>query len=265
MDTAKRFGRRLGAFRALQTLGLAAVLGCAAMTFAAQPSTPAAATPARLDALTGAPKQDNGRFLQMHESFRHRAKEGPIGLLFLGDSITEGWHNAPQVWKRHYGRYQPANFGISGDQTQHMIWRIENGIAPKVVVLMLGTNNAGWNTGPEIAAADEKIVRLIRAKLPQAKILLLAIFPRGPRKNGDGSLDDGVDKMAQINEANARLAKLDDGHAVRFLDINAKFYGSDGKIPASVMSDQLHPSIEGYQIWADAMQPLLDEMMGEKK
>src|SRR5450432_3639718 len=175
---------------------------------------PVAHTPT-VDASAPIPKRANARFYELHASFLKRAKEGAIGVLFLGDSITEGWTKAPAVWQEHFGRYQPANFGIGGAQTQHVIWRIEDGeldaIKPKVVVLMLGTNNSGGHTGEQIAAADEKIVGLIRAKLPETKVLLLAIFPRGPRnKNKEGVFtDDGVKRMTEINAANARIAQLD--------------------------------------------------------
>lgn len=225
----------------------------------------AALVAAPVDASAAAAKRGNAHFYELHASFLKRAKAGPIGVLFLGDSITEGWGNAPEVWKEYYGGYQPANFGIGGDRTEHVIWRIEDGeldgIRPKVVVLMIGTNNSSANTAEQIAAADTKIVRLIRAKLPETKVLLLAIFPRGPRKNSDGSMDTAVERMAVINTVNAELAKLDDGHHVRFLNINAKFLGPDGKIPDAIMPDQLHPNAAGYRIWAEAMRPLLDEMM----
>jgi lysophospholipase L1-like esterase len=213
------------------------------------------------------PKKDNAIFFAKHASFLERGKAGPIGLLFLGDSITDGWSKAPEVWKEYYERYQPANFGIGGDSTQHVIWRIENGeldgIKPRVVVLMLGTNNTTAHTAEQIAAADKKIVGMIRARLPETKILLLGIFPRGPRMNHNGSPDSGVKRMEIIRAVNAELAKLDDGKHVRFLDITPKFLGPDGKIPDSIMPDQLHPNLEGYKIWAAAMHPLLEEMMKE--
>ena len=217
------------------------------------------------DPSLGAPKRGNARFYELHSQHLKRAKE-PMQLLFIGDSITEGWGKAPDVWKTNYDKYQAANFGIGGDRTEHVIWRIEDGVLkgvkPKVVVLMLGTNNSGDHTGAQIAAADMKIVELIRANIPEAKVLLLAIFPRGPRKDKEGKItDDGVKRMQVINEANAILAKLDDGKNVRFLDIGAKFLGADGKIPDNIMPDQLHPNAAGYQIWADAMRPLLEEMM----
>jgi lysophospholipase L1-like esterase len=131
---------------------------------------------------------------------------------------------------------------------------------------MLGTNNSRTHTAAEIAAADKKIVGLIRAKLPNTKVLVLAVFPRGPRKDKEGKIApevaaEAARQMEVINGVNAELAKLDDGQNVRFLDINAVFLGQDGKIPFSVMPDQLHPNTAGYQLWADAMQPTLTALM----
>jgi lysophospholipase L1-like esterase len=214
----------------------------------------------------------NAGFMKAHESFLARGKSGPIGVLFVGDSITAGWagKDRAHIWEAYYGQNNPANFGIGGDQTQHVIWRIANGeldgISPKVTVLMLGTNNSAGHTAAEIAAADKKIVELIRAKIPGTKVLLLAIFPRGARKDKDGKITetaiaDATKRMDVINAVNADLAKLDDGKNVRFLDINAVFLGQDGKIPFSIMPDQLHPNAAGYQLWADAMKPLLTAML----
>jgi len=125
---------------------------------------------------------------------------------------------------------------------------------------MIGTNNSGRHTGTEIAAAVRKIVGMIRERLPATKVLLLAIFPRGPRVR-NGIAEPWELRMEAIRTANAELAKLDDGEHVRFLDINAAFLGNDGTIPNSIMPDQLHPSRTGYQAWADAMQSTLEEMM----
>ena len=243
--------------------------------------TPAAAPGKKIDASApiakagpdGAP---NAAFLKAHEGFLARGKAGPVGLLFVGDSITAGWANATRthIWETYYGKYQPANFGIGGDQTQHVIWRIENGeldgLSPKVTVLMLGTNNTSaapiGHTSAEIAAADKKIVELIRAKMPGTKVLLLAVFPRGAKKDAagkitDSAITDAARRTEIINAVNLELAKLDDGVNVRYLDINASFVGQDGKIPFAIMPDQLHPNTAGYQLWADAMKPLLTEMM----
>ena len=251
-----------------RSLALLAAL-VAALSLSAQAPAPAPAAP--VDASAPIEKNDpSGRFRKMHESFLARGKEGPIGVLFLGDSITQGWTKAPHIWEAYYGKMQPANFGIGGDQTQHVIWRIANGeldgISPKVVVLMLGTNNSAAHTAAQIAAADRKIVAMIREKLPQTKVLVLAIFPRGARKDAAGkitkaAIEDATKRTAVIDAVNADLAQLEDGKMVRFLNINDVFVGQDGKIPFALMPDQLHPNAAGYQLWADAMKAKLAEMM----
>jgi lysophospholipase L1-like esterase len=248
-------------------LRLFSLLIALASTAIAQTPPPAPkTTTTAVDASVGTPKRANARFYELHSSFLKRGKEGPIGVLFLGDSITEGWTKAPEIWQHYYGAYQPANFGIGGDQTQHVIWRIQDGeldgIKPKLVVLMIGTNNTGSHNADQIFAANKKIVELIRAKLPETKVLVLAIFPRGPRKNKEGVVtDDGVSRMAIIDAVNAKLPTLADGKTVHFLNINSAFLGADGKIPDSVMPDQLHPTGPSYKLWAEAMQPTFLELM----
>lgn len=230
-------------------------------------TTPAAVSAlAPVDASAAAPKTGDASFFEKHEKFLARAKSGPIGVLFLGDSITEGLAEVPHVWESNFGKFRPANFGISGDQTQHLIWRIDHGeldgIHPKVVVLLIGTNNAGAHTAAQIVAAKTKIVRLMREKLPGAKVLLLAIFPRGRHPNRDGTVDSGVERMAVINAVNVELAKFEDGKNVRFLNLNACFLEPGGTISTRLMPDQLHLSAAGYKLWAEAMRPLLTELMG---
>jgi lysophospholipase L1-like esterase len=257
------------------------VAGCTSSRSTVPPATTPAATnttvalaqplkPSPVDASVGAPKTNNELFFKKHEEFLERAKSGPIGVLFLGDSITAGWSNAHVAFRKYYGRHHPANFGIGGDQTQHVIWRLENGelegINPRLVVLMIGTNNTGGHNSAQILAGNAKIISLIRAKLPKTKILLLGIFPRDARKNREGVITDAAiadanARMAIIREVNAGLAKMDDGRNVRFLDISSAFLDENGKIPESIMPDQLHLSLEGYERWAKAMDPLFFKMM----
>jgi beta-glucosidase len=197
-------------------------------------------------------------FLPMHEQFLKRAKEGNIDLLFLGDSIIDGWTKAPEVWEKNYKPLNAAHFGIGGDATQHLLWRISNGeldrIHPKVVVLLIGTNNSNSAPPESIAAAIEKIIGIVREKTG-AKVLLLAIFPRDRKSVTNGP------RMATIRAVNERLARLDDGKNVRYLDFSQKFMSSDGKLDPSLFPDGLHPNEKGYQIWADAMQGTLEGMM----
>jgi lysophospholipase L1-like esterase len=253
--------------RSLLFAGLLAGLVATGVARAAAPAAPGP----KPDASAAIEKTDpSGRFRKMHESFLARGKAGPVGVVFIGDSITQGWTKAPHVWEHYYGKWQPANFGIGGDQTQHVIWRIENGeldgLTPKVAVLMLGTNNTRTHNAAEISAANRKIVGMIRAKIPGVKVLVLAVFPRGPRPDKDGNITpevaaEAARQMDIINGVNAELARLDDGKNVRFLDINRVFLGQDGKIPMSIMPDQLHPNAAGYQLWADAMHPTLTALM----
>lgn len=226
------------------------------------PSPSATATPVRAD--EPAPSIMKPRFIELHESFLKRAKEGPIGVLFLGDSITERWTKAPEVFTEHYAKYQPANFGIGGDKTEGVLWRIANGeldgIDPKVVVLLIGTNNTTSHSAPEITAGVKAIIRQVQAKLPRTKVLLLGIFPRGPREGKNGP-DDFESRMIKIRAINMELAKMENGDTIRYLDLTPKFLNAEGKIPGGLMPDQLHPGVEGYKVWADSMQPLLDAMM----
>ena len=248
----------------IQLILLPALL-CAANLFAQTNAAPLPLDklhPALLPTL----RSTNTNWLGRHEGFVAQAKQGGVDILFLGDSITDYWRNrGSNVWNKYYAPMHAANFGIGGDRTQHVLWRIENGeldgIKPKVTVLMIGTNNSGDDSAEDIATADKLIVQEIRARCPGTKVLLLAIFPRGPRKNSNGTLDDGIKHMAVIHAVNEQLAKLDDGKNIHYLDIGPKFLGPDGKIPNDVMPDHLHPDEHGYQIWADAMNPTLDEML----
>jgi len=209
-----------------------------------------------------APK--TGGWTKRHEAFVEEAKKGGFDVLFTGDSITDGWRNNPQkkIFDATFGPLKPANFGISGDRTQHVLWRLQNGefeglTLPKVVVLMIGTNNIGQKDPepPESAIAGiQAIVKEIRKKSDHAKILLLGVFPRGEKS--DHPL------RAQVKAINDAAAKLDDeGKSVKFLDIGEKFLQPDGSILKEIMPDFLHLSEKGYQIWADAIKEPLAELL----
>jgi len=193
-----------------------------------------------------------------HEALVERAKLGRIDLLFLGDSITEGW-GGTEAWRAHYGARNPANFGIGGDTVENLLWRIDNGevegIAPKVAVVLIGTNNLGLNEEApgDVAARIEAFVRELRSKLPRTKVLLLALFPRGARPDNP--------ERPKIAEVNARIAKLDDGKAVRFLDLGPKLLNKEGFLTREISPDFLHLSEQGYEVWAEGMEPLLTAMM----
>ncbi len=196
-------------------------------------------------------------FASSHAKFVKIAQEGTAELVFLGDSITAGWGGKPAIWDKAFGQYKPANFGIGGDRTQHVLWRITNGeldgIKPKAVVLMIGTNNSGSDSAEGIAKGIQLIVETVRAKQPQAKILLLAVFPRGEKASPNPSRD-------KLKEVNAMIAKLDNDN-IHFLDIGEKFLQPDGSISKEIMPDSLHLSEAGYQIWADAIGPMLALLM----
>lgn len=230
-------------------LGWAALvlgMGLATAAHAQEAAAPSTVVPAARD----------GAAMSLHESFLKRAKEGPIDLLFLGDSITQGWHK--EIWDRYYGARNAANFGIGGDRTQHILWRLAHGeiegINPKAIVLMIGTNNIGSNSPEEIATGVEAIVKTLREKLPKAKILLLGVFPRGADRKTDLPVAATDDRVDQVNE---RIKSLDDGKMITYMDIGPKFLDADGRLPRSLMPDFLHLSRGGYQIWAEAIEPTL--------
>ena len=205
-------------------------------------------------------------FRTKHAANVERAKQGDIDVLFMGDSITDFWRNAGRegvvnpplagkaVFDKYYGAMKVANFGISGDTTQGVLYRLRDGegqgFSPKAIMLMIGTNNAGNCSSAEIAEGVGAVVSEMRADFPAAKILLLAIFPRA-------NPGDVVRKT--VADVNPLIAKLHDGKNVFYLDIGAKFVAADGTLPNDVMPDKLHPTEKGYEIWAEAVKdPLAD-------
>jgi lysophospholipase L1-like esterase len=233
----------------IATFHFAGALGLAVIGIPARAQGPA----------TVVPQPREGAWMEMHRSFLAQTKKGPIDLLFLGDSITQGW-NENTVWQRYYGSRHAANFGIGGDRTQHVLWRIQNGeldgIEPKLTVLMIGTNNLNDDTPDEIAQGIKTIVAELRSRLPKTQVLLLGVFPRSPKP------DPARERIKTINE---KIARLDDGSHVRYLDISKAFLNADGTISPEVMPDYLHLSTKGYRIWAEAMEPTLWSMLDEPK
>ena len=201
-----------------------------------------------------------GGWMKRHESFNKRVAKGNADLIFIGDSITHGWErNGKEVWQKYYGSRKAVNLGIGGDRTQHVLWRLDNGnlyrIKPKLAVIMIGTNNSRDNTPAEIFDGNKAIVNKLRKKLPEMKILLLAVFPRGK---------DANDARRKVNEkANAMMAKLADGKHVHYLDIGKKFTQADGKLTREIMPDLLHLSKKGYGIWAESIEEMVKKLMGD--
>ena len=203
--------------------------------------------------------QTNQRMGPRHEGFVATAKQGNIDLLLHGDSITDWWQleaNKP-VFDKYFGSIRTANFAVAGDTTQGVLWGLRNGegqgFQPKAVMLMIGTNNTGQSTGPEIAEGVGAVVMELRRNFPSAKILLLAIFPRGVPG------DPVRDKIAEVNQI---IAKLDDKRNVFYMDIGQKFLDDKGVfLPESFRADNLHPQAKGYEIWGEAVSAKLAELM----
>ncbi len=210
------------------------------------------------DAVVPAPR--DGGWMKRHESFNERVKKGNVDLVFIGDSITQGWEGAGKtVWDEFYGKRNAVNLGIGGDRTQHVLWRLDHGniegISPKLAVLMIGTNNSGANSSDQIAQGVTAIVEKLQTRLPKTKVLILAIFPRGP---------DASNKNRQINEgANAIVAKLADNKSVYYLDIGKNFLADDGTLSKAVMPDLLHLNEKSYRTWAESIEPQVKEILGE--
>jgi lysophospholipase L1-like esterase len=205
-----------------------------------------------------------------HAQLVAKAKSGRIDLYFLGDSITRRWgctdsEYAAQFanWKQNFFGWNAADFGWGADTIQNMLWRIQNGeldgVNPKVIVILAGTNNVGRQPGGAKKVAD--IVRGIGAliatcqqKAPGAKIILTGIFPR----------NDSTATRAEIDQVNTGMAQFADRRRIYYLNVNEKFAGPDGTLHAGLTLDKLHPTVAGYQIWADGLNPLLTELLGPR-
>ena len=206
-----------------------------------------------------------------HDQLLAKAKQGRIDVYFEGDSITRRWGatDYPQLlenWNKNFFGWNAADFGWGADRIENILWRLENGeldgVNPKVIVLLAGTNNVG-NVAPVggIDAVAENVTKGLRAvvsvmqsKAPNAVIILMGIFPR----------NDNMDVMPEINRVNANLASMADGRKLRYLNINNQLADSNGRLHEGMMNanDQLHPTVNGYQIWADALKPVFTELLG---
>lgn len=208
-----------------------------------------------------APRPDDW-WKQRQESFNQRVKEvgAKAGVIFIGDSITQGWEGeGKDVWAKFYGPRNAVNLGIGGDRTQHVLWRLDHGnlegLRPKAAVVMIGTNNSNGedNSVDQIADGVAAIVKKLRAALPDTKVLLVPIFPRGENPNP---------QRGKINQVNQILQKLVDGDGVRWVDFGYKFIDASGRIPKALMPDFLHLSPAAYGLWAESLEPHLAAVLG---
>jgi lysophospholipase L1-like esterase len=206
-----------------------------------------------------------------HQQLLAKTKAGRIDIYFEGDSITRRWGatDYPKLlenWKNNFFGWNAADFGWGADRVENILWRLQNGeldgVNPKVIVLLAGTNNVGNRLPPGgiDAAVDDvtkgmaAVVRVMQSKAPNAAIILTGIFPR----------NDNMDVMPEIDRINANLATMADGRKIRYLNINSQLADSGARLHEGMMnSDKLHPAIAGYQIWADALKPVLTELLGQ--
>ena len=259
---------------------LASAALLAGSSFAQPAQTPPAATaptstPARgaqaplprrgVPAYEAAPRTD-ANSQKAHEQLLEKAKRGGIDVYFVGDSIARRWGATDypaflENWKQNFHGWNAADFGWGADNTQNILWRLENGeldgVNPKVIVILAGTNNVGRQAGDDAKVAEitrgiKAIVDRCQEKAPGAVIVLTAIFPR----------NDSMAVIPTINRINAGLERIADGKKIRFLNVNAKLADKDGNLFEGMMGDKLHPTLKGYQVWADGLKPILTELLG---
>lgn len=235
--------------------------------------TPPAATPPNRGSGAGfgrpadkpAPRTDRNSQIA-HEHLLEKARKGGIDIYFVGDSITRRWGatDYPEFlanWNTNFFGWNAGNFGWGADLIENMLWRLENGeldgVNPKIIVVLAGINNVGTFPGGEakienITRGLQALVKVCQHKAPNAVIVLTAIFPR----------NDNMAVIPTINSLNENLAKLADGKKIRYLNVNDKLADQDGKLFEGMSKDKLHPSLKGYQIWADGLKPIFTEILG---
>lgn len=207
------------------------------------------------DAVTPTENSRHANFMKQIQ-----AMHGDVGLLLIGDSITDGWPGKGKETYAEFAPWKPLNLGVSGEHTEHVLWRLTNGeldgYKAKAVMIMIGTNNLGHDGAekPEWTAAGiKKIVEVVREKQPQAKILLLAIFPRSAKPT------DSI--RVRVAETNKLLPALADNKNVFYMDIGSGFLDEAGNLKMDLMPDALHPNAEGYKVWLAAVKAKLEELM----
>jgi len=217
------------------------------------------------DSTNPVPRQDQW-WQNRHQAEVERAKLGNADLAFIGDSITHGFGGGPEkderfnreIWDKTFGKYKPINLGFSGDRTQHVLWRLQNGelteVKPKVVVIMIGTNNIGGNTPQQISDGVSSILDWLHKNQRQAKVVLHAIFPRSPNPDNWA--------RRKVEDTNRLLEPLAKQKGAIYLDIGPKFLDEYGVLRPNIMPDYLHPNQEGYKIWAEALSPTLKRLLG---
>lgn len=219
----------------------------------------AQATPASPAALIPAPRPDKW-WQERHQKTLEQVRSGTtFDLVLVGDSITQRWEeDGKDIYTQITGRFSTLNLGYSGDRTQHVLWRLNNGeidgVHPKKLVLLIGTNNlpAGRSTPEETLAGVDAVLSLLQSRLPETKILVMSLFPRG-----QGSSDP---VQGSVEKVNASLAAMAEKHKCKYLDINSRFIDpATGAPQLALFPDRLHPNSAGYQIWIDALQPFLSE------
>ena len=210
-------------------------------------------------AVIPATRGDEPRWMERDKQLTANAKKGNVDLVFIGDSITQGWEGrGKEIWQEYYDDRKTINLGIGGDRTEHVIWRLTHGnlanITPKVAVLSIGTNNTGhfMQNPQQIAEGVKRILDILEERTPQTKVLMLGIFPRGKTQFDEKRLNN-----IAVNQTIRRFA---DGRRVHYTDIGDVFLESDGSIQESIMPDALHLSKEGYKRWARTIEPLLKHL-----
>ncbi|MEO8623019.1 MAG: GDSL-type esterase/lipase family protein, partial [bacterium] len=210
-------------------------------------------------------RTDNNSMLA-HQQLLEKKTKGRVDVYFEGNSIVRRWGATDYPpfldnWNSNFHGWNAGDFGWGADKTEHMLWRLENGeldgVNPKVIVLLAGTNNVGTRPGGDAKVADisrgiKALIDIMQQKAPNATIILNGIFPR----------NDNMAVIPEINRINENIARFADGKKIRYVNINDKLAGADGALHEGMTVDKLHPTLKGYQIWADALKPILTELLG---